>query len=103
MYAVFLFGGKQYRVNTGKIIKVEKIDKKLGDQIQFDQILIIVKNKNIQFGQPYVKNSFIKAVIIAQSRSKKINIIKFRRRKHYKKQQGHRQFFTKIKIQEISN
>ncbi|CAL4323528.1 50S ribosomal protein L21 [Buchnera aphidicola (Eriosoma lanigerum)] len=103
MYAIFNNGGKQYLVKPGQIIQIEKLNKNIGEQVQFTQILMISNNNILKIGKPYLTNSVIKAHIINQGKHKKINIIKFKRRKHYKKQQGHRQSFTLVKIQEITN
>ncbi|CAL4323437.1 50S ribosomal protein L21 [Buchnera aphidicola (Eriosoma grossulariae)] len=103
MYAILKNGGKQYRVTIGQIIKLEKINHKIGDIIQFNQVLMISDNNKINIGTPYLNQISIQGSVIDQGRNKKIHIIKFRRRKHYKKQQGHRQFYTSVKIQEIKN
>lgn len=98
MYAVFLHGGKQYQAHPGQIIKLEKVNFNQGDQLHINDVLMIVDNNNIKIGKPNVKNSSIISQIIRHGRQKKVKIIKFRRRKHYKKQQGHRQYFTEVKI-----
>lgn len=100
MYAIFICKNKQYKANVGEIIKTEKIEKNIGETIDFNKILMI-KDQSTHIGKPYLINYLIRAVIISQKKNKKINIIKFKRRKHYKKQQGHRQKFTEIKITEI--
>ena len=102
MYAVISTGGKQYRVSKGDTIQIEKLDKKEGDTILFDKILLISNNGKVSIGKPFLKKSKIEGVIEAQGRDKKISIIKFHRRKHYKKQAGHRQSFTQIKITNIA-
>ena len=102
MYAVISTGGKQYRVSKGDTIQIEKLDKKEGDTILFDKILLISNNGKVSIGKPFLKKSKIEGVIKAQGRDKKISIIKFHRRKHYKKQAGHRQSFTQIKITNIA-
>lgn len=102
MYAVFINGGKQYKVQIGQVLRLEKINCKIGKIIKFKNILLIKKNKKIFLGQPILKNTVIKAYICRHGREKKINIIKFNRRKHYKKKQGHRQNYTSIKIINIS-
>ncbi|MBT7543230.1 MAG: 50S ribosomal protein L21 [Gammaproteobacteria bacterium] len=102
MYAVISTGGKQYRVSKGDTIQIEKLDKKEGDTILFDKILLISNNGKVSIGKPFLKKSKIEGVIEAQGRDKKISIIKFHRRKHYKKQAGHRQSFTQVKITNIA-
>ena len=102
MYAVISTGGKQYRVSKGDTIQIEKLDKKEGDTILFDKILLISNNGKVSIGKPFLKKTKIEGVIEAQGRDKKISIIKFHRRKHYKKQAGHRQSFTQVKITNIA-
>ncbi|CAL4324229.1 50S ribosomal protein L21 [Buchnera aphidicola (Protaphis terricola)] len=103
MYAVFISGGKQYRVKKNQIIQLEKLNYPTGSIIELKNILMISNNNEIKIGNPYVIGSTIKACIKNHGRLKKIKIIKFNRRKHYKKQQGHRQYFTNIKIVDIYN
>jgi large subunit ribosomal protein L21 len=103
MYAVFLSGGKQYRVIKNQVIRLEKLNNPLGSIIELDQVLMISNKDIIKIGTPFVKGGKIKACIQHHGRSKKIKIIKFHRRKHYKKQQGHRQNFTDVKIIDINH
>ncbi|MCW5197575.1 50S ribosomal protein L21 [Buchnera aphidicola] len=102
MYAVFINGGKQYRVQIGQILRLEKIHYEIGKIIKFNNILLVKKNKKIFLGQPILKNTVIKACIYKHGKEKKINIIKFNRRKHYKRKQGHRQNYTSVKIIDIN-
>ncbi|CAL4043386.1 50S ribosomal protein L21 [Buchnera aphidicola (Anoecia corni)] len=101
MYAIISNSGKQYKVSVGKIILLEKLNAKIGEKIIFKNVIIHVGEKNTNFGNPFLSNVFIHGNILEHGRSKKINIIKFNRRKHYKKQQGHRQWFTTVKIHKI--
>ncbi|WP_343183403.1 50S ribosomal protein L21 [Buchnera aphidicola] len=101
MYAIFKNGGKQYKVKIGQTLRLEKINSNIGNIIKFKNILFLKKKKKIFLGNPILKNAVIKAKIFSHGREKKINIIKFNRRKHYKKKQGHRQYYTSIKIQNI--
>jgi large subunit ribosomal protein L21 len=101
MYAVFLSGGKQYRVKEGQILRLEKLDLKIGKLIEFKEILMIKNNNNIKIGNPNLSKCFIEAYIDNHGKHKKIKIIKFNRRKHYKKTQGHRQQFTDVRIKKI--
>lgn len=103
MYAIFSSGGKQYRASEGNIIRLEKLNFQVGKTIKLNNILIFSNGSNIKCGKPFLEQFVITAQINAHGRSKKINIIKFNRRKHYKKQQGHRQWFTDIQILKISN
>ncbi|QCI20521.1 50S ribosomal protein L21 [Buchnera aphidicola (Brachycaudus cardui)] len=102
MYAVFISGGKQYRVIKNQIIRLEKLNNPIGTTIEFNQILMIANKDSNKIGTPYINGVTIKANIEKHGRLKKIKIIKFNRRKHYKKQQGHRQYFTDVKIIDIN-
>ncbi|QJC32283.1 50S ribosomal protein L21 [Enterobacteriaceae endosymbiont of Donacia versicolorea] len=101
MYAIFDSCGKQYKVIQGQIIKLEKIKGKIGDNIEFKNILMIYDKNKINIGTPIIIGAKIIAELILHGKENKIKIIKFRRRKHYKKTQGHRQLFTNIKIIKI--
>ncbi|QJC37936.1 50S ribosomal protein L21 [Enterobacteriaceae endosymbiont of Donacia bicoloricornis] len=101
MYAVFDNHGKQYKVIQGQIIKIEKIPGNIGDKIEFKNILIIYDKNQINIGNPIIPGAKIIAQLILHGKNKKIKIIKFRRRKHFRKTQGHRQLFTNIKILKI--
>ncbi|VFP83733.1 50S ribosomal protein L21 [Buchnera aphidicola] len=101
MYAIFLDRNKQYKVKFGEIIKLEKMNLKIGEIIIFKQIILLSNNKEISIGQPILKNVYIEGSVYKHGRDKKIKIIKFNRRKHYKKNQGHRQYYTKVKIKNI--
>ncbi|CAJ0993321.1 50S ribosomal protein L21 [Pantoea sp. Nvir] len=98
MYAVFQSGGKQHRVSEGQTVRLEKLDIATGEVVEFHQVMMVVNGENVKIGTPLVLDSVIKAEIIAHGRGKKIRIVKFRRRKHYRKQAGHRQWFTDVKI-----
>ncbi|MFT8229855.1 MAG: 50S ribosomal protein L21 [Enterobacterales bacterium] len=101
MYAVFQSGGKQYLAKKGKIIRLEKLDNLIGDIIELNKVLMIVENNKVDLGKPYIKNKKIIAIVVAHGKHNKIMIIKFKRRKHFMKRQGHRQLFTDIKITNI--
>ncbi|AWK14665.1 50S ribosomal protein L21 [Candidatus Fukatsuia symbiotica] len=102
MYAVFQSGGKQHRVSEGQVVRLEKLDIVTGEVIEFDQVLMVADGEDIKIGVPLVDGGKIKAEVLAHGRGAKIKIVKFRRRKHYRKQQGHRQWFTDVKITGIS-
>jgi len=102
MYAVIVTGGKQYKVREGERLKVEKIEAATGEVLTFDRVLLVGKDENVQIGTPVVEGAKVTGEVVAQGRHKKIRIIKFRRRKHHMKQQGHRQWFTEIKITGIA-
>lgn len=101
MYAVILSGGKQYRVQEGDLLKVESLPAEVGSTIQFDKILMIGAGDAIKLGSPFLNGCQVSATVVSHGRSKKIQIIKFRRRKHHEKWQGHRQNYTEVKIAQI--
>ena len=98
MYAVIESGGKQHRVVEGEILQLEKLDAAAGDKVKFDKILLIGEGESVKIGTPYVDGSQVEAEVTRQGRADKVKIIKFRRRKHSQKKQGHRQLFTEVKI-----
>lgn len=102
MYAVIKTGGKQYRVKEGDVLKFETLSHEVGDDVQFDQVLLIGEGEQVVCGAPYINQAVVKGTVMAQGRHKKIRIIKFRRRKHHMKRMGHRQNFTQVKITSIS-
>ena len=102
MYAVIQSGGKQHRVVEGETLKVELLKAETGSTITFDDVLMIVNGESIQIGAPVVAGATVTAEVVGHGRHDKIRIIKMRRRKHYRKQQGHRQWFTELKITGIS-
>ena len=102
MYAVIETGGKQYRVTEGQSIKVELIDAEAGSSIDLDKVLLVANGDDIKVGAPYIKGGKVSATVKSHGRGKKIHIIKFRRRKHYQKEQGHRQHYTELQITGIS-
>ncbi|UPT14733.1 50S ribosomal protein L21 [Buchnera aphidicola] len=103
MYAVFLSGGKQYRVKKNQVIHIEKLNCLTGSTVEFENILMISNKNKIEIGNPFLNGVKVKAFVENHGRSKKIKVIKFNRRKHYKKQQGHRQHFTSVKIIDINH
>ena len=102
MYAVIVTGGKQHRVSEGEVLKVEKLTAEAGASVDFDQVLLVVKDDDVKIGEPVVKGAKVTAEVVSHGRGKKVRILKFKRRKHHMKQQGHRQWFTEIKITGIS-
>ena len=102
MYAVIAAGGKQHRVQQGEVLTIEKIEVGTGEVVNFDQVLMIGDGTNVKVGAPYVEGGIVTAEVVAHGRGDKVMIIKFRRRKHHRKQMGHRQWFTKLKITSIS-
>ncbi len=102
MYAVFVSGGKQHRVVEGESLKLEKIEVATGESIDFDQVLLVVNGDDIKIGAPVVEGAKVTAEVVSHGRGEKVKIIKFRRRKHSMKRQGHRQWFTEVKITGIN-
>ncbi|MBX2823659.1 MAG: 50S ribosomal protein L21 [Gammaproteobacteria bacterium] len=102
MYAVIKTGGKQYRVSNGDRLKVESLTANEGDSIALDEVLMVGEGESVTIGTPTVANASVAAKVISHGRGKKINIIKFRRRKHHRKQMGHRQNYTELEITGIS-
>lgn len=101
MYAVIKTGGKQYKVNEGSVLKVEKLEAQPGDRIKLDQVLMIGDDAGVKIGDPLVANATVTVEVLEQGRDKKIIVYKYKKRKNYHKKQGHRQPFTKIKVEKI--
>jgi len=102
MYAVIATGGKQYRVENGTVLKVEKLDAEPGSTIEFGEVLLIGDGDNIKVGAPLLKGGKVSATVEKHGKGEKKVIVKFRRRKHYLRQGTHRQQFTQVKITGIS-
>ncbi|REH40541.1 LSU ribosomal protein L21P [Paraperlucidibaca baekdonensis] len=102
MYAVIKSGGKQHRVVEGERLKVELLNIEPGQTVTFDDVLMVVNGDNIQVGTPIVAGAKVTAEVLDHGRHDKIRIVKFRRRKHYRRQAGHRQYYTELKITGIS-
>jgi len=102
MYAVIKTGGKQYRVNSGDKLKIEKLAADVGSEVTFDQVLMVGGEGDIKLGAPVLSGASVKATVLAQGRGEKIHIFKMRRRKHYRKSQGHRQDYTEVQISNIA-
>ena len=98
MFAVFSSGGKQHRVTEGEVIKLERLTAEPGEEVVFDKVLIVANGDDVKVGAPYVAGGKVTAKVKSVGRGKKVRIIKFRRRKHSRKTQGHRQSFTEIEI-----
>jgi len=102
MYAVIESGGKQHRVEEGEQLKLEKIDVATGDTIEFDQVLLVGAGSDVKIGAPLVEGGKVTAEVVSHGRHDKIRIVKFNRRKHYRKETGHRQWYTEVKITAIT-
>lgn len=98
MYAVIVSGGKQHRVEEGEILRLEKIEVATGETVSFDQVLMVANGDDITLGAPLVDGFKVEAEVLSHGRADKVTIIKFRRRKHSMKRQGHRQWYTEVKI-----
>ena len=102
MYAVFIAGGKQHRVEEGEVLRLEKIEVATGESVDFDQVLLVTKGDDVKIGAPYVEGAKVTAEVVSHGRAEKACIIKFRRRKHSMTRQGHRQWYTEVKITGIA-
>ena len=101
MYAVIATGGKQYKVTKGETLRVEKLDGEEGSTVKLDQVLMVADGDKVSVGTPMLAKASVTAKIKTQGRGKKVEIIKFRRRKHSRTQAGHRQSYTEIEVTDI--
>ncbi|MBB6477619.1 large subunit ribosomal protein L21 [Negativicoccus succinicivorans] len=102
MYAIIQTGGKQYRVEEGKVITVEKLAQSADEAIEFAEVLSVVDGDSMQFGAPFVKGATVKGKVLTQGRGKKIRVFKYKSKSNYRRRQGHRQPFTKVLIESIA-
>ena len=102
MYAVVNTGGKQYKVRQGEILRVEKIPGDVGSPVTFDRVLMFSDGENVSIGQPVLDNVAVEGHIVEQGKAKKIIVFKYKRRKRYRRKQGHRQEFTAVQIDNIT-
>jgi large subunit ribosomal protein L21 len=98
MYAVIESGGKQHRVEEGEVIKLEKLELATGETVEFDRVLMVGSGADVKIGTPVVEGGKVSAEILSHGRHEKIRIVKFNRRKHYRNETGHRQWYTEVKI-----
>jgi len=101
MLAIIKTGGKQYIVSSGQKIKIEKIDKKEGSEVAFNEVLLLEKGKKIEIGTPLVKGAKVFGKIIGQKKGKKVMILRYKPKTRYRKKKGHRQLFTEVEITKI--
>ncbi len=102
MYAIIQTGGKQYRVAPGDVLRVERLPGERGDEVKLDQVLLVTSDGGeVTVGAPLVENASVKGQIVRQGKAKKVMVFKKKRRKGYRRRQGHRQLFTAVQIQEI--
>ena len=102
MYAVISTGGKQYKLAQGDVCRIEKLDAEEGASVEIDKVLMIADGDNINIGTPFVDGGKLTATVKSHGRAKKVEIMKFRRRKHHQKRTGHRQYYTEIEVTGIS-
>jgi large subunit ribosomal protein L21 len=98
MYAVIQTGGKQYRVSEGDTLKVEKLPAEAGATVELDRVLMVSDGEDVKIGKPYVAGATVSATVQSHGRHDKVLIVKFKRRKHHLKRQGHRQWYTELRI-----
>ena len=101
MYAVIKTGGKQFQVSEGDVIQVEKLEGQPGDTVEIDEVLMLRTDSDVKIGAPLVEGAAVSATILDQTKGKKIVVYKFKRRKDYRRKQGHRQKYTKLRIDAI--
>ena len=101
MYAVIKTGGKQYRAAPGEEVKIEKLPGEVGDTVTFDRVLLTFDGENVNVGKPYLENTKVVGCITRHGKNRKIVIFKYKKRKGYRRKQGHRQEFTQVRIEEI--
>jgi len=102
MYAVFRSGGKQYRAAKGDVLRLEKIEAEEGATVKFDEVLLVGEGADIKVGTPLLSGSTVSGKVVRQGKSKKVSVVKFKRRKNYLRQGSHRQFFTEVEITGIA-
>ena len=102
MYAVFRTGGKQYRAAKGDVLRLEKIEADEGATVEFDEVLLIGEGSDIKVGNPLLEGGVVSGKVLSQGKTKKVNVVKFKRRQNYLRQGSHRQFYTEIEITDIS-
>lgn len=102
MYAVIASGGKQYKVSEGDVIRIETLSAEAGEEVKFDKVLMVADGDSVNIGAPYIEGGIVNGTVNDHGRGEKVEIIKFKRRKHHRKQMGHRQNYTEVKITGIN-
>ena len=101
MYAIIRSGGKQYRAEVGGTIDVDRLPQEVGDSLEISDVLLIANGDGARIGQPQVEGALVKATVVDQFRGKKIIVYKYRQRTNYRRKQGHRQYYTRLRIEDI--
>lgn len=101
MFAILETGGKQYRVLKDSVFSVEKLEAQVGDQLSLDCVMMVSSDGNVTTGKPFIEGSSVKVTVLDQMRGKKIRVFKMKRRKRYRRTQGHRQYLTKLRVDDI--
>ncbi len=101
MYAVIETGGKQYRVQEGDVLTIEKLNVEAGDKVEFDKVLVLAEEGNLKVGAPYVEGAVVSGEVVENGKGKKVIIYKYKAKKDYRKKQGHRQPYTMVKIESL--
>lgn len=102
MYAIIKTGGKQYMVNEGDVLTVEKLEAESGAKVSFDEVLVVGNNGDVKLGSPVVSGANVEATVIENGKARKVIVFKYKPKKDYRKKQGHRQPFTKVRIDKIN-
>ena len=101
MYAIIETGGKQYRVTEGDVVTIEKLEANVGDNVEFNRVLTVVKEGDVVIGKPVIDGAIVKATVLENGKGKKVMIFKYKAKSNYRRRQGHRQPFTKVRIEKI--
>jgi large subunit ribosomal protein L21 len=101
MYAIVETGGKQYQVEAGQIVDVERLSADVGDEVELDQVLLVSGDDEVQIGQPRVEGAKVRATVLRQDRGRKVIVFKFKPKERYRRKAGHRQSYTRLRIDEI--
>jgi large subunit ribosomal protein L21 len=102
MYAILEIGGKQYKIEEGNEISIERLPFKIGDEVKFGNVLMIVDNEKIIYGSPYIENAYVTCKILDEYKDKKIKVFKYKSKVNYRRKRGHRQILMKVKIEKIN-
>jgi large subunit ribosomal protein L21 len=101
MYALVKINGKQYKAQQGELLKVDRLPEGEGEQLEFDSVLMLKNDGNVQVGAPFVSGAKVRAVVTNHGKDRKVTVFKYKRRKNYRRKQGHRQRFSVIRVEEI--